>query len=52
MMDRRTLLKSLAAGVGDTGVARLSDAALPTAKITRVKCWTHPTLNRSFNQSD
>ena len=52
MMDRRTLLKSLAAGVGATfWSARRSDAALPKAKITRVKCWAHPSMNRSFNQS-
>lgn len=52
MMDRRTLLKSLAAGVGATlWSARRSYAALPKAKITRVKCWAHPSMNRSFNQS-
>src|SRR5436190_13385281 len=52
MMDRRTLLKSLAAGVGATlWSARRSDAALPKARITRVKCWAHPSMNRSFNQS-
>jgi len=52
MMDLRTLLKSLAAGVGATlWSARRSDAALPKARITRVKCWAHPSMNRSFNQS-
>lgn len=52
MMDRRTLLKSLAAGVGATLLSpRRSDAALPKARITRVKCWAHPSMNRSFNQS-
>ena len=52
MMDRRTLLKSLAACAGATLVpARRSDAALPKASITRVKCWAHPSMNRTFNQS-
>src|SRR5262245_2836365 len=52
MIDRRTLLKSLVAGVGATlWSVRRSDAALPKAKITRVKCWAHPSMNRSFNQS-
>jgi len=52
MMDRRTLLKSLAAAAGASLFpARRSDAALPKATITRVKCWAHPSMNRSFNQS-
>src|SRR5439155_18836007 len=52
MMDRRSLLKSLAAGVGATLFSvRQSAAALPKARITRVKCWAHPSMNRSFNQS-
>src|SRR5206468_11712810 len=52
MMDRRTLLKSLAAGLGAALLpVRRSDAALPKARITRVKCWAHPSMNRSFNQS-
>jgi galactonate dehydratase len=52
MMTRRSLLKSLAAGVGAAlaSVGR-SEAALPKARITRVKCWSHPSMNRSFNQS-
>ena len=52
MMDRRSLLKSLAAGVGAALFStRRSDAALPKARIARVKCWAHPSMNRSFNQS-
>src|SRR6476619_2922380 len=52
MMNRRSLLKLLAAGAGAALVPpRFSEAALPKAKITRVKCWAHPCMNRSFNQS-
>jgi galactonate dehydratase len=52
MMDRRMLLKSLALGVGASLVrpARAL-AALPSAKITHVKCWDHPGMNRNLNQS-
>jgi hypothetical protein len=52
MINRRSLLKCLAAGAG---AALLPDtrleAALPKAKITRVKCWSHANMNRSFAQS-
>jgi galactonate dehydratase len=52
MMDRRTLLKFLPAGVGAALLpARQAAAALPKATITRVKCWAHPSMNRSFDQS-
>jgi len=54
-MNRRALFKSLAIGVGGVGAGLIRparvDAALPQARITRVKCWTHPSMNRSFNQS-
>jgi L-alanine-DL-glutamate epimerase-like enolase superfamily enzyme len=52
MVNRRSLLKVLAASAGSAlfPVTR-SEAALPKAKITRVKCWAHPSMNRSFNQS-
>ena len=52
MINRRSLFKFLAAGAGAAllPVAR-SEAALPKAKITRVKCWAHPSMNRSFSQS-
>src|SRR5438552_4451970 len=55
MMNRRSLFKSLAIGVGGVGAGLIQpgrvDAALPQATVTRVKCWTHPSMNRSFNQS-
>ena len=52
MVNRRSLLKLLAAGAGAALFpATRSEAALPKAKITRVKCWAHPSMNRSFNQS-
>ena len=52
MINRRSLLKVLAAGAGAALFpATRSEAALPKAKITRVKCWSHPAMNRSFNQS-
>ena len=52
MINRRSLLKFLAAGAGAVLFpARRSEAALPKAKITRVKCWAHPSMNRSFSQS-
>ncbi|HMF95728.1 MAG TPA: mandelate racemase/muconate lactonizing enzyme family protein [Vicinamibacterales bacterium] len=54
-MNRRSLFKSIAIGVGgvSAGLIRpaVSEAALPPAKVTRVKCWAHPGMNRSFNQS-
>ena len=52
MINRRSLLKCLAAGAGAVLFpATRSEAALPKAKITRVKCWAHPSMNRSFSQS-
>jgi galactonate dehydratase len=52
MINRRSLLKCLAAGAGAALFpATRSEAALPKAKITRVKCWAHPSMNRSFSQS-
>jgi L-alanine-DL-glutamate epimerase-like enolase superfamily enzyme len=52
-MIRRTFLKSLAAGAG-AGLAGYSraEAALPQAKITRVRIYEPPNLNRLFNQSN
>jgi L-alanine-DL-glutamate epimerase-like enolase superfamily enzyme len=52
MVNRRSLLKFLAAGAGAALFpATRSEAGLPKAKITRVKCWAHPSMNRSFAQS-
>ena len=52
MINRRSLFKFLAAGAGAALLpATRSEAALPKAKITRVKCWAHPSMNRSFSQS-
>src|SRR6185436_6013612 len=52
MINRRSLLKALAAGAGAALFpATRAEATLPKAKITRVKCWSHPSMNRSFNQS-
>src|SRR3954452_16308451 len=46
-MKRRSFLKSLAAAP-----AVLAQAALPKAKIKRVRIYKPPTLNLIFNQSD
>src|SRR6185436_17203482 len=55
MMNRRSLFKSLAVGAAGVGAGFLqpkrAEAALPKATVTRVKCWEHPSMNRSFNQS-
>jgi galactonate dehydratase len=55
MMNRRSLFKSLAIGVGGVGAGLIrptrAEASLPKATVTRVKCWEHPSMNRSFNQS-
>jgi galactonate dehydratase len=52
MIDRRSLLKILASGAAAMVIpSRRADAALPKARVTRVKCWEHPSMNRSFNQS-
>ena len=51
-MFRRSFLKSLAVGA-TAGLVRpkLAEAALPKAKITRVKIYEPPNLNQLFNQS-
>ena len=56
MITRRSLFKSLAVGLGGAGAtlvqsARAEAALPPKATVTRVKCWEHPSMNRSFNQS-
>jgi hypothetical protein len=51
-INRRSRLKLLAAGVGAPLVApKRSEAALTKATISPVKCWAHPSMNRSFSQS-
>jgi len=52
-MNRRSFLKSLAAAPAAV-LARpqLAEAALPKAKITRVRIYRPPNLNQTFNQSD
>ena len=52
-MNRRTFLKSLAV-VPAAGLVRTPrlEAALPKAKITRVRIYEPPNVNRLFNQSD
>src|SRR5215475_13578666 len=52
-MRRRSFLQSLAAAA-TTGLLRprISEAALPKAKITRVRVYLPPKLNPTFNQSD
>lgn len=52
-MKRRSFLKSLA-GATVAGLARPRrvDAALPKAKITRVRIYKPPNLNQLFNQSN
>jgi hypothetical protein len=49
MVNRGSLLKFLAAGAGAALFpATRSEAALSKAKITRVKCRAHPSINRLF----
>ncbi len=50
-MTRRSLLKSLAAAPAAV-LARRAEAALPKAKITRVRIYKPPNLNQLFNQSN
>ena len=52
-MNRRFFLQSLAVGAA-AGLARprLSAAPLPKAKITRVRIYQPPNLNRTINQSN
>ena len=52
-MNRRSFLQSLVVASG-AGIVRPrpSEAALPEAKITRVRIYEPPRLNPTFNQSD
>jgi L-alanine-DL-glutamate epimerase-like enolase superfamily enzyme len=51
-MDRRSFLKSLAVAPAATlARPKPAEAALPKAKITRVRIYEPPNLNRLFNQS-
>src|SRR5262245_58909340 len=54
VMDRRTFLKTLAAasGVMFLGKLPIAHAALPKAKITKVRILRPPNLNMHFNQSN
>src|SRR5262245_17553103 len=52
-MKRRSFLKSLAvAGAATIVRPRISEASLPKAKITRVRVYLPPDLNRTLNQSN
>src|SRR5215218_7962784 len=51
-MNRRSFLKSLAAPGAALLRPRLAEAALPKAKITRVRIYKPPELNELFNQSN
>lgn len=52
-MNRRSFLKTLAAApLAGAAAARLLEAALPKAKITRVRIYEPPNWNRLFNQSN
>ena len=51
-MDRRVFLKSLAAASAALAAMPRAEAALPKAKITRVRIYTPPRLNQQFNQSN
>jgi L-alanine-DL-glutamate epimerase-like enolase superfamily enzyme len=52
-MHRRTFLKTLtAASVVSAALPRRVEAALPKAKITRVRIYQPPNLNQTFNQSN
>src|SRR5438128_8123761 len=52
-VQRRSFLKSLAIGAGASlARPRLSQAALPKAKITKVNIYDPPSPNRLFNQSN
>src|SRR5436190_12358053 len=52
-MQRRAFLRSLAAGTGAClARPKISDAALPKAKITKVNIYEPPNPNRLFNQSN
>src|SRR5438067_3295038 len=51
-MNRRTFLKSLAVAPVAVLRPRRAEAALPKAKITRVRIYKPPDLNELFNQSN
>jgi L-alanine-DL-glutamate epimerase-like enolase superfamily enzyme len=51
-MKRRSFLKSLAASAAAAVPLRRAEAALPPAKITRVRIYQPPTLNQTMNQSN
>jgi L-alanine-DL-glutamate epimerase-like enolase superfamily enzyme len=51
-MERRSFLKSLAAGTAALALPKFSYAVLPKAKITRMRIYLPPKLNQTFNQSD
>jgi galactonate dehydratase len=52
-IDRRSLFKRLAGVAGlAAGLPRISEAALPKAKITRVKIYKPQDFNPTFNQSN
>ncbi|MGA2720909.1 MAG: mandelate racemase/muconate lactonizing enzyme family protein [Bryobacteraceae bacterium] len=52
-MNRRSFIKSLAAAsVASAALPRRVEAALPKAKITRVRIYQPPNLNQLFNQSN
>jgi galactonate dehydratase len=52
-MKRREFLKwAAAAPVGCLALSRAANAALPKAKITRVRIYQPPNLNQLFNQSN
>ena len=52
-MQRRSFMKTLAVGAGAClARPRVSEAALPKAKITKVNIYDPPNPNRLFNQSN
>ncbi|MGH9656901.1 MAG: twin-arginine translocation signal domain-containing protein, partial [Bryobacteraceae bacterium] len=51
-MNRRAFLKTLAVAPATLARPRRAEAALPKAKITRVRIYRPPNLNELFNQSN
>jgi L-alanine-DL-glutamate epimerase-like enolase superfamily enzyme len=51
-MNRRSFLQSLTAASAALAARRPVEAKLPAAKITRVRIYEPPNLNRLFNQSN